>query len=827
MNLLRLPFCLLASLCLFSVSKTAAQNPTVTAQVGYPVGLKNSVQMAYGNSKYLLLGGYNNTALLNSVYQSSTGTSWTLLAPANLVTTQLNNLAFGAGLFVVVGNGGVVQTSPDGTTWTTRSSGTTNNLSRVYFINSKFFAVGDARTVLTSADGITWSTIAFNVGQAADFFMSLAYGNGVYILAARNNNGTFANIYRSTTAASNSWTYSTNALGMGAMINRIQFLNNKFFAFTSGNNMYNSNDGLSWTDFTSTVVLTNPNNSTTSWGSGHQIFNGVWDGAKYSFYGSSAYHQGYGSTFTSTDGRNLTLLTKTAYIVPQESNYLNGMYFVCGNEGIVSSADGLAYKHPGSSYRDMVKTAGKYVAVGMISQDGVIENSTNFNTWTSRGPANIRELYAVAYDGTRVLAAGYQNVLRSTNEGDSWTTVYSNSGETFTGLAYGNGRFVTGGYDGGGSFLRYSTDGGQTWTTANTAANTYLKIKYVNNRFFALGYDNNTYESKIMYSVDGIAWTDVTPNLGLEVYYFKDVAFDGTKYHFLGIESASWVPVQFFTVSTATPAVSASYGNLAVCSNVPNGVVLGGVYDEGLLDYNNGRFTGAVIDVNSGQDYIITSTDGSSWTALAQPGYSSITAAYLTGNTVQMLGRANASFTVNYGAVLPVSLLRFEARLLNKEVQVNWATATEQNSSRFSVQHSANGSVWTTLGSVVAAGNSAQERPYSFVHHNPVNGVNFYRLLLQDADGKTTQSKVAAVLVNQEKEGLVLYPNPVRDRLVVRTAASQQGELTLYNGAGQAVKTAPLSGNLTVVNLAGLPTGIYRAEITQGQTRQQATVVKQ
>ncbi|RYY72748.1 MAG: hypothetical protein EOO52_20465, partial [Gammaproteobacteria bacterium] len=358
--------------------------------------------------------------------------------------------------------------------------------------------------MLTSADGIAWTTIAFNAGSPTDQFMSVAYGNGVYILTARDTLGPYANIYRSTTAANNSWTYSTSALSLGAMVNRVQFLNNKFFAFLAGNDMYSSTDGITWTNFTSSVVLTNPDNSTTPWNSSHQIFNGVWDGTKYHFYGSSAYYSGYGSTFTSTDGVNFRLLTKTAYIVPQESNYINGLWLVCGNEGVVSSSDGLTYKHPGGSFREMVKTANKYVAVGVVGQDAQVYNSTDFTNWTDHSPANQREFYTVAYDGTNVLAGGYTGVMRSTNDGDSWSTVYNNTNETFSAMAYGNGRFVAGGYDGNAGFIRYSTDAGTTWTTASTADNWYIKIKHINNVFFAFGNRNSDYESVIMYSTDGI-----------------------------------------------------------------------------------------------------------------------------------------------------------------------------------------------------------------------------------------------------------------------------------------------------------------------------------
>ena len=70
--------------------------------------------------------------------------------------------------FVAVGRGGLILTSADGTTWTSRTTYTSNDLYDVTYGNSKFVVVGNSGTSVTSSDGITW-TATSNILNQSDF----------------------------------------------------------------------------------------------------------------------------------------------------------------------------------------------------------------------------------------------------------------------------------------------------------------------------------------------------------------------------------------------------------------------------------------------------------------------------------------------------------------------------------------------------------------------------------------------------------------------------------------------------------------------------------
>ena len=96
------------------------------------------------------------------------------------------SVCYGNGLFVAVaisGTGNRVMTSPDGITWTIRTSAD-NNWWSVCYGNGLFVAVADTGTgnrVMTSPDGITWT---IRTSAADNNWRSVCYGNGLFVAVA-------------------------------------------------------------------------------------------------------------------------------------------------------------------------------------------------------------------------------------------------------------------------------------------------------------------------------------------------------------------------------------------------------------------------------------------------------------------------------------------------------------------------------------------------------------------------------------------------------------------------------------------------------------------
>lgn len=105
---------------------------------------------------------------------------------------------------------------------------------------------------------------------------------------------------------------------------------------------------------------------------------------------------------------------------------------------------------------------------------------------------------------------------------------------------------------------------------------------------------------------------------------------------------------------------------------------------------------------------------------------------------------------------LPVSYASWTVHGDGKNALLQWTTAAEQDNAGFGVQHSQDGINYQEIG-FVAPSNS---RDYSFVHAEPGNGINYYRLRQVDIDGSESYSEIRRIEFTSNQEALRIFPNP-------------------------------------------------------------------
>jgi hypothetical protein len=167
-------------------------------------------------------------------------------------------------------------------------------------------------------------------------------------------------------------------------------------------------------------------------------------------------------------------------------------------------------------------------------------------------------------------------------------------------------------------------------------------------------------------------------------------------------------------------------------------------------------------------------------------------------------------------APLPLRLLHFTAEEKNCNAVLHWVTTNEVNVSRFEVEESSDGVVFST-GRLVPAKNGAGENNYT-VSLPLVHNTTHYRLKMVDVDGTVSYSPVAVVTAVCAGGNMQLYPNPARDRLYIRFATIGS-QYVLYDNTGKKLGSGRIANALHQVPVAALARGIYFIGVTDESGR--------
>jgi hypothetical protein len=182
------------------------------------------------------------------------------------------------------------------------------------------------------------------------------------------------------------------------------------------------------------------------------------------------------------------------------------------------------------------------------------------------------------------------------------------------------------------------------------------------------------------------------------------------------------------------------------------------------------------------------------------------------------------------GTTLPVELVAFTAAPVKGDVSLDWSTASELNSYGFVVERSADGRVFEKAGFVPAKGTSNELVHYHLTDFRAfdVAAANtlYYRLRMQDADGKETMSKVLTVTRNGKMLNAVeVYPNPFTSNVNVSLVSAGEGTYTMevadLQGKTVSVGTVAIQKGMNRIpldDLSGLQAGVYMLRLTGTET---------
>lgn len=183
----------------------------------------------------------------------------------------------------------------------------------------------------------------------------------------------------------------------------------------------------------------------------------------------------------------------------------------------------------------------------------------------------------------------------------------------------------------------------------------------------------------------------------------------------------------------------------------------------------------------------------------------------LTGNSSNWVGSDNT---------LPITLSNFSGVQKDGSNLLQWSTASEQNSAYFEIQRSDNGTDFTPIGKVNAAGNSSIIKNYQYSDNQlSTSSVYYYRLKMADIDGSAKFSSI--IFIRNSTSGVTtVYPNPARDQITINIAdkslVNTQALLSDLNG--KVLQRISLTQASTQVNIGNYVSGMYLLKFKDGKT---------
>jgi hypothetical protein len=451
---------------------------------------------------------------------SADGITWNAAAvPASPSPSgALRAVAWGNNQFIAVGAQATVLTSPDGISWTVRSSGGTDRYDGVVWTGTEFVVLTKSGQVLRGTDGITWVS---SQSYPPLWLEGLTWSDARFVAV-----GAAGTIKTSLDGAS--WSSVTPPILASSTLHAVVW---------SGTQMAPTGDPVALLGSIAPYFLDLPSTRTIALGASttfSTVFSAI--GATFQWLKNDAPLPS--QTSTSLTLTNAQISDIGVYRI--EASYLGGTYtsnpvnfgligygttgqqFIAVGAGgtILSSPDGLTWSPRVSGttarLRAVLASHNLFVAVG---QAGTILTSPDGNVWTPRPVAygaSPPMLRGIAMSPTRFVAVGggTSSILNvgsivSSVDGINWTS-FTTTMSSPRAIAYGNGLFVHVGVSG----AIYSSPDGLGWNHRPSGTTERLDgIVWTGTQFVVLSQTGKT-----LTSPDGITWsiTQGFPPLWLE-----------------------------------------------------------------------------------------------------------------------------------------------------------------------------------------------------------------------------------------------------------------------------------------------------------------------
>jgi hypothetical protein len=299
------------------------------------------------------------------------------------------------------------------------------------------------------------------------------------------------------------------------------------------------------------------------------------------------------------------------------------------------------------------------------------------------------------------------------------------------------------------------------------------------------GQDLGSVKVKVFINTGGVR------NDGKQYYLDRNIVIQPSK------PPVDSVGVRYYFLDTEMQTMLAASG-CAGCSNLPD------AYQAGVTQYSS--------SVASEEDSTL-SNNATGFYHFFQPHRDASIIPYDNGYYAEYSVHGFSEFWIDNGSPgtgqpQGPDLLSFTAVLSGDRGLLQWSTAGEVNTARTVIEKSPDGVNFSALDSVPAL-NGDTVNTYHYADNGLLQGINYYRLKIVDADGRYHYSYIRTIELDGPGPIIHIYPNPYHSGELHITSSSPCHGVGMTDASGRILLQAPATGNSLTLTPWPLAKGVY------------------
>ena len=185
---------------------------------------------------------------------------------------------------------------------------------------------------------------------------------------------------------------------------------------------------------------------------------------------------------------------------------------------------------------------------------------------------------------------------------------------------------------------------------------------------------------------------------------------------------------------------------------------------------------------------------------------------------------AYKEITVTNSPTFCTSGLSIDVEVMNSNdaVRVEWIVEDQSEVMIYTIEHSVDGINFDPVGLIVdEMMNQDGMDYYEYIHEEPKQGRNYYRVKVTDNAGDIGYSQIVEAIIYGESKLMLIYPNPVQDQMVIELFETYEGvvEIRLISLEGKVLNRikVPTDTKRIPMAMSNYPAGTYMIQVRYDQ----------